>query len=76
MNPKKKTKKKAKKETLIGKSRRLWDDYVEKPTKKALKSVLDHLEDMEASSAKTVKAEWRRAKRAARAEAKRLRMKV
>lgn len=69
-------KKKAKKETLIGKSRRLWDDYVEKPTKKALKSVLDHLEDMEASSAKTVKAEWRRAKRAARTEAKRLRMKV
>ncbi len=78
---KKKSKKKAKKrskkrETLIGKSRRLWDGYVEKPTKKALKSVLDHLEDMEASGAKTVKAEWRRAKRVAKDEAKRLGMKV
>jgi hypothetical protein len=74
---KKKSKKKSKKrETLIGKSRRLWNGYVEKPTKKALKSVLDHLEDMEASGAKTVKAEWRRAKRSAKEEAKRLGMKV
>jgi len=68
---KKKPRKKRKKhETLIGKSRRLWDSYVEKPTKRGLKSVLKHLEDMEKSTGSKVKQEWRKAKRAAKAEAK------
>ena len=71
---KKATKKRKKYETLIGKSRRLWDSYVEKPTKRGLKSVLKHLEDMEKSTSTKVKREWRKAKRSARAEAKDLGM--
>jgi hypothetical protein len=61
---------------LITKSRRMWNDYVGKPTKKRLKEFLAHVEKMEGATGKKIREEWRRAKRAARAEAKRLRMKV
>lgn len=77
---KKKTKKKRKKKTeaekLIEKSRKLWDVYVAKPTKKGLRDMFSHLRKMEKSTTKTVKREWRVAKAAAKKEAKRLKMKV
>lgn len=61
---------------LIEKARKLWDQYVEKPGKRRLKIFMDHLGKMERSAAKSVKKEFRKAKRAATAEAKRLKMKL
>ncbi len=62
--------------SLISKCQKLWDHYCERPGKTRLQAVFKHLEKMEKSTAKTVKAELRRCKRSARAEAKRLGMKV
>jgi len=78
---KKKTAKKATKrkaplaKTLISKCQKTWDHYCERPSKKRLKEVFDHLEVMKESSAKTVKEERARCLRAANKEAKRLGMK-
>ena len=77
--PKKKaTKKKAASpaKALISKCQKVWGHYCERPGRKRLKEVFAHLEKMEKSTAKTVKAELRRCKRSANAEAKRLGMKV
>jgi len=81
-NPsKKKTAKKATKrkaplaKTLISKCQKAWDHYCERPSKKRIKEVFDHLEVMKESSAKTVKDERARCLRAANKEAKRLKMK-
>jgi len=60
---------------LINKCRKLWDHYCERPSKKRLKEVLEHLEKMKASSAKSVKEERSRCLRVANKEARRLGMK-
>lgn len=75
-NPKKTKKKVSPAKALISKAQKLWDRYVERPGKKRLKDVFEHLGEMEHSAAKSVKDELRRAKRVAKAEAKRLKMKV
>lgn len=77
-NPgKSKSKKKASpSKALISKAQKLWGRYVERPGKRRLKDVFEHLGKMELSAAKSVKDELRRAKRAAKAEAKRLKLKV
>jgi len=86
-NPKKKkakkkaAKKKASKRkgptalSLIGNCQRKWGSYCVRPSKKRLQVVLDHLEKMKASKAKSVKDERRRCLRSANLEAKRLGMK-
>ena len=84
-NPKKKAaKKKSSKKTtrktspsqnLIKRCQKLWDAYCEKPTKKNLRAVLEHLEKMKESSAKSVKSERARCLRVANKEAKRLKVK-
>jgi len=76
--PKKKVTKKAASpaKALIDKCQKAWKHYCERPGRKRLKEVFTHLEKMEKSSAKTVKAELRRCKRSAKAEAKRLGMEV
>lgn len=61
--------------SLISKCQKLWDSYCERPSKKRLREVLEHLEKMKSSSAKTVKEERARCLRAANKEAKRLKMK-
>ena len=61
--------------TLIAKCQKNWDHYCERPSKKRLKEVFDHLEVMKESSAKTVNEERARCLRAANKEAKRLKMK-
>lgn len=78
MNPKKKAKKKTTSpaKALISKCQKVWEHYCERPGRKRLKDVFTHLEKMEKSSAKSVKDELRRCKRSAKAEAKRLKMKV
>lgn len=76
-NPKRRKKKAAPSpaKTLISKCQKAWKHYCERPGKKRLKEVFAHLEKMEKSSAKTVKAEMRRCRRSAKDEAKRLGMK-
>jgi len=89
-NGKKATKKKAKKkaksvgqmhnEFLIKRCRELWERYRERPSKKRLIEVLNHLDIMQGphspSVSKKVKSERTRCLRVAKAEAKRLKMKV
>ncbi len=60
---------------LINRCRKLWDHYVERPSKKRLKPVLEHLEKMKASTSKKVKAERSSCLRVANKEARRLKMK-
>jgi hypothetical protein len=90
-NPKKATKKKATKKkatkkkatrrspnsaaALTAKCRKLWDHYCERPSKTRLKPVLEHLEKMKASKAKSVKEERSACLRIANKEARRLKMK-
>lgn len=77
-NPKKKKTSRSKgpsAKTLISKCQKLWDHYCKRPSKKRLQEVLDHLEKMKGSSAKSVKEERARCLRAANKEAKRLKMK-
>jgi hypothetical protein len=86
-NPKKKaTKKKVAKKkaarrspnsaaALTAKCRKLWDHYCERPSKTRLKPVLEHLEKMKASKAKSVKEERSACLRIANKEARRLKMK-
>jgi len=76
---KKKAKKAAEKaatspaKNLINKCRKLWDYYCERPSKKRLKEVLEHLEKMkEKSTAKSVREERSRCLRSANREAKKL----
>ena len=78
-NPKKKTAKKTARkaatpewERLIGRCQKLWSQYLEHPSKKALKDVLSHLEKMEKSTSEKVKKERARCLRVASQEAKRL----
>lgn len=52
-----------------------WESYCERPSKKRLKAVFDHLETMKASKSAKVKSERRRCLRVANLEAKRLKMK-
>ena len=77
-NPKKKAKKKTASpaKALVTKCQKAWDHYCERPGRKRLKEVFAHLEKMEKSTAKTVRDELRRCKRSAKAEAKRLGIKV
>jgi hypothetical protein len=77
---KKATKKKAARKTppyqlLINRCRKLWDHYCERPSKKRLKEVLEHLEEMKASTSKKVKEERSACLRIANKEARRLGMK-
>ena len=60
---------------LINRCQKLWDAYCEKPTKKNLRAVLEHLEKMKESKSKKVKGERARCLRVANKEAKRLKMK-
>jgi len=77
-NPKKKAKKKTASpaKALVTKCQKAWGHYCERPGRKRLKEVFAHLEKMEKSTAKTVRDELRRCKRSAKAEAKRLGIKV
>jgi biotin operon repressor len=61
---------------LINRCQKLWESYCERPGKKRLRLVLAHLEKMKASTSAKVKAERRRCLRAAKAEAKKLKMKL
>jgi len=78
---KKATKKKvARKKTpewqlLINRCRKLWDHYCERPSKKRLKPVLEHLEKMKASTSKKVADERKACLRIANKEARSLKMK-
>lgn len=78
---KKATKKKATRKTkpewqkLIDKCRKLWDDYCERPSKKRLKPVIEHLEKMKASTSKKVADERKSCLRIANKEARRLKLK-
>lgn len=60
---------------LINRCRKLWDHYCERPNKKRLKPVLEHLDKMKVSTSKKVADERRRCLRVANKEAKRLKMK-
>lgn len=85
-NPKKKkAKKKAAKkkraktsepDRLIRRCQKLWDHYCERPGKSRLKEVIKHLERMEGHASKKVKEERARCMRAAKAEAKKLKLKL
>jgi len=78
VNPKKKASKRKKtpqSRLLTNRCQKLWDSYCEKPTKKNLRVVLDHLEKMKLSSSKVVKRERSACLRIANKEAKRLGMK-
>jgi len=61
---------------LTRRCQKLWDHYCERPGKTRLKDVFKHLEKMEGHASKKVKEERSRCMRAAKAEAKRLKMKV
>jgi hypothetical protein len=60
---------------LIDRCRKLWDHYCERPSKKRLKPVIDHLEKMKASTSKKVVDERKSCLRIANKEARRLKMK-
>jgi len=60
---------------LINRCQKLWDAYCEKPTKKNLRAVLEHLEKMKSSKSEKVKKERSRCLRVANKEAKRLKVK-
>lgn len=60
---------------IINRCQKLWDVYCEKPTKKNLRVVLEHLEKMKESKSKKVKDERSACLRVANKEAKRLGMK-
>lgn len=60
---------------LIRRCQKLWEHYSERPGKKRLQAVLDHLEKMKASSSKKVADERKRCLRSANLEAKRLKLK-
>ena len=80
-NPKKKTTRKTKPgwKILTDRCQKLWETYCDKPTKKNLRLVFDHLEKMKASTkyetSKKVRDERAACLRAANREAKRLKMK-
>ena len=75
-NPKKSTRKKVSPaQRLIKRCQKLWDTYCERPTKKNLRAVLEHLEKMKQSKSEKVKSERRRCLRVANKEAKRLKVK-
>lgn len=79
-NPKKRaSKKKASKKSatpewkrLISRCQKLWNQYLDRPSKKTLKDVFAHLEKMEKSMSERVKKERARCLRVANQEAKRL----
>jgi hypothetical protein len=85
-NPRKKkrrAKKKAAKNPKKGSARELvatcrkhWEAYCERPTKTNLRKVFKHFETMAESTAKSVKDEMRKCRRAARAEAKDIGLKL
>jgi len=60
---------------LINRCRKLWDHYCERPSKKRLKPVLEHLEKMKASTSKKVADERKSCLRIANKEARSLKMK-
>jgi hypothetical protein len=60
---------------LTAKCRKLWDHYCERPSKARLKPVLEHLDKMKSSKAKSVKEERSDCLRVANKEARRLGMK-
>lgn len=60
---------------LIARCRKLWDSYFEKPTKKNLRDVLSHLEEMKSSKNEAVAKERSKCLREANKEAKRLKVK-
>lgn len=62
--------------SLIKTCQELWESYCERPSKKRIKAVLDHLETMKASKSAKVKSERQRCLRAARAEAREFGMKI
>lgn len=72
---KKKSRKAPTAKQLNDKCFRLWEAYRKKPAKKRLQAVLDHLEKMKASKAKSVKEERASCLRVANKEARRLGMK-
>ncbi len=59
---------------LINRCQKLWDEYCDRPTKKRLRVVLEHLEKMKASTSKRVKSERSSCLRVANKEAKRLKI--
>lgn len=63
-------------ERLIKHCQKLWESYCERPSKKRLRLVLAHLEKMKESTSAKVKSERSRCLRAAKAEAKSLKMKL
>ena len=73
--PKKKRKGSTPASSLINRCQKLWDEYCDKPTKKRLRAVLEHLDKMKTSTSKTVKAERSQCLRVANREAKRLKLK-
>jgi len=75
-NPKKKRSKKSPSRKLIDNCRKHWEAYCERPTKTNLKKVFKHLETMAESTAKSVKDEHRKCMRAAKAEAKAIKLKL
>jgi len=78
---KRKTKKKTSRavtpewQRLIRRCQKLWDHYCERPGKKRLQDVLKHIEKMKDSTSKKVLDERKKCLRAAKAEAKRLKLK-